>query len=133
MKTSSKNLLLIASIVWLIAGFNVLSIGIKAYANYISLVNIALSIMVFVIFQMMVFGPLVTKHTARIKAYTAKMPFYNFFDLKSFIIMAIMMSGGIIIRTFNLAPEVFIAVFYTGLGSSLFLAGILFLKNYIKF
>lgn len=133
MKTSSKNLLLIASIVWLIAGFNVISIGIKAYANYISLVNITISIIVFVIFQKMVFGPLVKKHTARIKSYTQNMPFYYFFDKKSFIIMAIMMSGGIMIRTLNLAPEIFIAIFYTGLGSSLFLAGILFLKNYIKF
>lgn len=133
MKVSNKKLLLIASIVWLIAGYNVLSIGIKAYSSYISIINIILSIIIFVLFQKMVFGPLVNKHTTRIKSYIENMPFYYFFDKKSFIIMAIMMSGGILIRVLELAPEIFISIFYTGLGSSLFLAGILFMKNYIKY
>ena len=52
----------------------------------------------------------------------------KFFDIKSFIIMAVMMSGGIYLRASSLAPERFIAVFYTGLGSSLLLAGILLVK-----
>ena len=41
--------------------------------------------------------------------------FYRFFDLQSFIIMAITMIGDILIRKFNLLPEQFIAVFYTDL------------------
>ena len=41
-------------------------------------------------------------------------------------IMAIMMGGGIWLRTSGLAPNVFIAVFYTGLGCALALAGIIF-------
>lgn len=50
--------------------------------------------------------------------------------MKAFIIMAVMITGGIYLRTSGLAPEHFIAVFYSGLGASLFLAGILFGKNY---
>ena len=46
--------------------------------------------------------------------------------------MAVMISGGIVLRTSGIAPERFIAVFYTGLGLSLFLAGILFGINYSK-
>ncbi|MCI9319824.1 MAG: hypothetical protein HFH05_07070 [Lachnospiraceae bacterium] len=44
------------------------------------------------------------------------------------------MSGsiGIGLRTLKLAPERFIAVFYSGLGASLLLAGILFGRNYGK-
>lgn len=57
----------------------------------------------------------------------------KFFDVKSFIIMAVMMSGGIYLRASSFVPERFIAVFYTGLGSSLLLAGILFGKNYIQY
>lgn len=41
-------------------------------------------------------------------------------------IMVFMMSGGIWLRSSGLAPDVFIAVFYTGLGCALALAGILF-------
>ena len=40
--------------------------------------------------------------------------------------MAIMMGGGIWLRTSGLAPNVFIAVFYTGLGCALALARIIF-------
>lgn len=43
-----------------------------------------------------------------------------------------MMSGGIGLRTSGIAPDRFIAVFYTGLGASLLLAGLLFGRNYIK-
>lgn len=39
-------------------------------------------------------------------------------------------TGGIGIRMSGLFPERFIAVFYSGLGASLFLAGILFGRNY---
>ena len=95
--------------------------------------NILLSIAVFTVFQCFIFGRLVKKHTRRINAYTEERQFFfKFFDIKSFIIMAVMISGGISIRAFHLLPEQFIAVFYTGLGASLSLAGILFGCNYIR-
>lgn len=46
--------------------------------------------------------------------------------------MTFMISGGIGLRASGIAPERFIAVFYSGLGASLLLAGILFGKNYLK-
>ena len=71
--------------------------------------------------------------TARICAYEEKRHFFlKFFDLKSFAIMAVMMSGGIALRSSGLAPERFIAFFYTGLGASLLLAGLLFGCNFGK-
>jgi len=42
------------------------------------------------------------------------------------------MTGGIGLRVSGLAPERFIAVFYTGLGAALLLAGLLFGRNFIK-
>ena len=44
--------------------------------------------------------------------------------------MAVMMTGGIGLRLSGLAPERFIAVFYTGLGAALLLAGLLFGRNF---
>ena len=73
------------------------------------------------------------RHTKRIRSYPQETrPVWNFFDLKSYLIMAFMMSGGIWLRNSGLAPEVFIAVFYTGLGCALGSAGILFWVNFIK-
>ena len=46
--------------------------------------------------------------------------------------MAVMMTGGIGLRVSGLAPERVIAVFYTGLGGALLLAGLLFGRNYGK-
>ena len=130
----NKYLLLIAAIAWLIAGFNVLKIGVETYINYVTVINLLLSLVVFLVFWIMVFSKLVKKHTLRISSYESeKQWFYLFFDLKSFIIMAIMMTMGIVIRYYALLPDVFIAVFYTGLGSALALAGILFMVNFMRF
>lgn len=134
MKVNKKTLLLIACIVWFIAGFNILRIGILSYPPYLSIINILLSIVVFSVFQHFIFGRLVKKHTVRIQNYEEEQHFFmKFFDVKSFIIMAVMMSGGIYLRASSFVPERFIAVFYTGLGSSLLLAGILFGKNYFQY
>ena len=85
----------------------------------------------FAVFQQAVFGKLVKKHTARIGAYPDELLFFlRFFDRKSFVIMAVMMTGGIGLQASGLAPEAFIAVFYTGLGASLLLAGLRFGQNY---
>lgn len=50
MKVKKRNLLLIASIVWVIAGFNVLKIGITCYINYVSIINITASLIIFSLF-----------------------------------------------------------------------------------
>lgn len=127
-----KSLLGLASLVWMIAGFNVFKIGIDTYINYISVINIILSFLVFGVFWYMVFYKLVVKHTLRIKNFQQpKQYFWKFFDMKSFIIVAVMMTGGVTIRIFHLLPEQFIAVFYSGLGAALFLAGLLFGYNYL--
>lgn len=132
MKVARRNLLLIACLVWSAAGFNILRIGILSYSMYLTPLNILLSVLVFTVFQYLVFGKLVRKHTARIQSYTEEKQFFlKFFDAKSFLIMAIMMSGGIGLRASGIAPLRFIAVFYSGLGASLLIAGILFGKNYV--
>lgn len=121
-------LLLIASLVWLAAGVNIARLGVIAYANgHVSVLNIALSIVVGLVFWTFIFGKLVVKHTNRINGYEEERHFFlKFFDVPAFVIMAVMMTGGIAIRSLGLAPEVFIAVFYTGLGCALTGAGIRF-------
>ena len=133
MHVKLNTLLLLACLVWSAAGFNILRIGVMAYPAHLAVVNYLLSLLVFAVFQWFIFGKLVKKHTARIGAYQEERHFFlKFFDGKSFAIMAVMMSGGIGLRASGLAPEQFIAVFYTGLGAALLLAGLLFGRNYIR-
>lgn len=76
-------------------------------------------------------GRLVGKHTRRILGYWEDRQFFlRFFDKKSFLIMAGMMSLGMFLRVSGLAPDPFLAVFYSGLGAALLLAGLLFGRNY---
>lgn len=132
-KVKRNTLLLIACLVWSAAGFNILRLGIQAYLAYLSVLNFVLSALVFAVFQYFVFGRLVKKHSARITGYKEERHFFlKFFDVKSFIIMAVMMSGGIWLRSSGIAPDRFIAVFYTGLGASLLTAGIRFGYQFVK-
>ena len=89
-KVKKRTLLLIAGIVWLIAGFNVARLGVLSYLiierqwfMYL------LSVVVFVAFGMM-FLKMSGKHTRRILGYEDRRPFWHFFDLKAYIIMACM-------------------------------------------
>ena len=130
MKVKRNTLLLLACLVWSAAGFNILRIGLVAYSARLTALNLLLTGVVFFLFQRL-FGRLVKKHTARIRAYQEEKHFFlKFFDRKAFAIMAVMMTGGISLRASGLAPERFIAVFYTGLGAALLLAGLLFGRHY---
>ena len=110
----TKEVLLgIAGFVWCAAGFNIVRIGLLAYAEQSGALLIAGllagSVAVFLVFWTRIFSKLLGKHTD--------------------IIMAVMMTVGISLRAFSLVPSWFIASFYTGLGIALFGAGVGFLIN----
>ena len=96
-KVRSKYLLLIAAAVWLIAGSQVARMGIEAIAAgqgnlWLLLLGIPAT---FLVFHMM-FSKLVGKHAARIRSYgEEKMHVLKFFDVKGYVIMAVMMGGGV--------------------------------------
>ena len=126
-----RTLLLIAGIVWLIAGFNVARLGILSYRVidrkwYLYL----FSVVVFFLFGMM-FYKMSKKHTKRIIAYEEYRPFWHFFDKKAYIMMACMMGGGIGLCAAGAFPDTFVAFFYSGLGCALALAGVVFARNYL--
>ncbi|MGN0679737.1 MAG: hypothetical protein ACI4JS_08760 [Oscillospiraceae bacterium] len=128
-----RALLLIAGIVWMIAGFNVARMGIIAYTVIeIHWYYAVLSLVVFLLFGGMFFR-MTKKHIKRIEGYEEDYrPFWNFFDLKAYIIMIVMMGGGIGLRVSGVFPDIFVAVFYTGLGCALFLAGVLFSVEFFR-
>ncbi|MCD1146547.1 hypothetical protein LQU94_00260 [Peptoniphilus sp. KCTC 25270] len=124
-----KTLITIADIVWCMAGFNVLRLGILAYGKIeLRFLYPIVSVAVFTIFgEMFIF--MSKKHIKRIitteELYS---PFWNFFDLKSYLTMLFMMSGGIWLRASDFVPKSFIACFYSGLGFALILAALSFLN-----
>ena len=134
-KVSKRTLLLIAGIVWLAAGGNIVWLGIQAFAqinmSYVWAIILG-AVVVFTLFHMKIFSKMVGKHSNRIAAYEDdKIGFWRFFDASGYIMMAIMMSGGISLRAFGLVPMWFIA-FYTGLGIALALSGVSFLVRFAR-
>ena len=126
-----KTLLLIAGIVWLMAGINVARLGVVSYMLierkwYLYV----LSVIVFAMFGTM-FYKMSKKHTKRILSYETDRPFWHFFDKKAYILMACMMGGGIGFRAVGIFPDIFVAFFYSGVGCALALAGATFTRNFI--
>ena len=124
-------LLIIAGTVWIIAGGNILRIGIVTWMNnsHNWMFKIGEATIVFLLFFVLIFKRLYYKHTRRIeqKKVTRNCPF-SFFVVNSWIILIFMISLGITIRSFHLLSESFISVFYTGLSIALILTGILFIR-----
>ena len=133
LSVQKQTLILIAGIVWAIAGFNIVRIGLVAYQGTFTWWRVLLSVAVYAVFQIFIFGKMVGKHTNRILQYEEeRQNFFRFFDTKSYLIMVFMMTLGIGLRVSGVVPNGFIAYFYTGLGASLLTAGVLFIVRYVR-
>ena len=132
-RMKKQPLIAVAGVVWLLAGLNVAILGVRAAIDMrgvAAIILIALvggAIAVFSAFHSL-FSKLVKKNAQRIAGLEGERHLvFRFFDRRSYIMMALMMSFGIGMRAAGLFPEWFIAFFYTGLGLALALAG----ANYI--
>lgn len=132
---SRQYLLIIAGIVWIIAGANILRIGIVTWMDDSKdwLFKVCEASLVFLLFFIFVFRKLYNKYTARIeqKKIDKNCPF-SFFDIKGWLIMIFMMTLGITVRVFHLLPDSFISVFYTGLSLALIVTGLLFIRYWLQ-
>jgi hypothetical protein len=128
-------LLLIAGVVWCAAGVMVSTVGLPLELGLAPshLILVPLSVVIFVAFYVFVFSRLVQKHTRRILARPEnRLPFWQFFNASSWVLMAVMMGGGMALRFSHLVPDWMIAFFYSGLGLALFLCGVRFLGVFAR-
>jgi hypothetical protein len=130
-----NRLLLIAGLVWCLAGGMVIRIGLpllwehgpEQWLLYPS------ALLIFLIFYFLIFSRLVVKHTRRIRERPEeRLPFWNFFDRSSYTVMVIMMTGGMGLRLAHIFPDWMIAFFYSGLGIALFACGVRFLMAFAR-
>lgn len=128
MKT--QTLALLAGLLWLIAGINVCKIGMETWlelegtTSSNTLMLIIGCVLTLAAFSMM-FVKMVFKNIRRIQQIEApKRRVWDMMSVRSYIIMAFMITLGITLRHSPAIPPAFIASFYTGLGTALSLAGI---------
>ena len=130
-----NSLMLIAGLVWCAAGAMVSRIGFPLLWGFsgTKLLLDVLAVLVFLIFYQLIFSRIVIRHTARVRGRTEqRLPFWDFFDGRSYAIMAVMMAGGMWLRLSGSVPLWMIAFFYSGLGFALFSCGTRFLVVYLR-
>jgi hypothetical protein len=134
--TVPKNqLMLIAGIVWCLAGTMVMLVGLPLEFSLAPehLVLVPLAVGIFLVFYLFVFSRLVRKHMGRIRASDEeRLPFWHFFNASSWAVMAIMMVGGMTLRMSHVMPDWAIAFFYSGLGTALFICGLRFVAVWYR-
>jgi small-conductance mechanosensitive channel len=130
-----NQLMLIAGLVWCVAGAMVCVVGLPLEFTLAPshLILLPLAGVIFLAFYFFVFSRLVQKHTGRIRARAEdRLPFWHFFNASSWLVMAVMMGGGMALRFSHLMPDWMIAFFYSGLGVALFLCGVRFLGVFAR-
>ena len=128
-------LILIAGLMWCLAGAMVCVVGLPLEVRLAPahLVLVPLAAVIFIAFYVLVFSPLVRRHTARIRARREeRLPFWHFFNASSWAVMVVMMGGGMALRLSHTMPDWTIAFFYSGLGVALFLCGVRFVGIYAR-
>ena len=133
MKLTLMHLLLIAGFVWMIAGFNVVLIGVSSMNTWKSIFILIATLIVSLVFHIKIFQKTALENTMRIKKLNDnQFNWWNFIDKKGFIIMSGTMIGGIVLRLSGLLPQTFIAFFYSGLGIALIIGGFTYIMSYYK-
>lgn len=136
LKVSTDKLLIMAGIVWFVAGLNVMHIGLIAYQQDWGVLIWPLvggTLVVFGLFHFLIFTKMVDRHAERIRSYEEdRTSLFKFFDKKGYIMMSAMMGVGVALRLSGFAPDWLFAFFYTGLGAALVVAGICFVVHYVR-
>lgn len=134
-KVPPRGLLIAAGVVWLAAGFNILRLGVPDMAGHWAspLPPLLCAAAVFLLFFLAIFRRLIDRHTARILAYEEELiMILHFFDRRSYLLVAFMMTFGILLRASHLVPPLYLGTFYSGLGAALMGAGLGFLLRSAK-
>lgn len=133
---SSRGLMFCATVLWTFAGAMLLIRGIYGVIDFPSFLVFKLFIaLVFgAVFYLFLFDKISNKHIARISSMSEKrIPFYAFFNLRSYFMMVLMISMGITIRKTGLIPFEYLAVFYIVMGIPLFVSALKFLYYAVNF
>ncbi|MBP2627989.1 MAG: putative rane protein [Firmicutes bacterium] len=135
-RASKRVLLFLAGTLWSFAGERVLTLGYKDLIlnNNSPWGYLLISVIIFYIFFRFVFCKMVEKHTTRIMSSSlSDHCIFSFFDLKGYIIMIFMITGGITLRNAQIINPIYLGTFYLGLGSALLSAAIMFLTSFFNF
>jgi hypothetical protein len=130
-----RTLLLIAGCAWSIAGGILI---LRSLAHLIGVnshlaLEIGIGIIFGSLFYLILFTRISKKHITRIQLIAIDNPcFFSFFNFRSYLLMAIMISGGITLRLSGLVNPEIIYTFFLCMGIPLLVSAWRFFYSYVK-
>jgi hypothetical protein len=124
-----RNLLLVAGFAWTTAGGILIS---RALLTLWSIshhlwVEILIGLVFGTIFYLFLFARISKKHITRITLITIDNPcFFSFFNVRSYVLMAIMISAGITLRKLDVINREILYTFYLTMGIPLLVSAVKF-------
>jgi hypothetical protein len=133
---SKKNLLVVAGIVWSFAGGILLYKGISLLLNentYLA-IEFIIGISFGIVFYFLLFSRISFKHIHRIFRIEIQRPcFFSFFNVRSYILMILMISTGIGLRKMDIINHEVLYVFYITMGTPLLMSSLRFYYYWFKY
>lgn len=127
-----KWLIVISGLMWSGVGIflNILAYNwLKSFNNNQILISIIIGIFLGLIIARFGFGNIANKNVNRILAYPKHACIFAFQEWRSYVLIAVMLSMGIFLRTTDLIPKFILVPIYIGIGTALFLASFKYYRN----
>jgi len=128
-KISKRSLFFVAAFFWTFAGGSLLYRGFSlllTVEEYIWL-RIILSTIGGILFYRFLFSKISLKHSVRILTLKIEKPcFFSFLNIRSYIIMMMMITSGIVLRKSGIIPPQYLSILYITMGIPLLVSSIRF-------
>ncbi|NHZ86285.1 MAG: hypothetical protein GWP19_10445 [Planctomycetia bacterium] len=127
-----KWLVIISGVMWSGVGMflNILAFNwLKSFNNIQLFSAIIIGLLAGLIVARFGFGRIANKNLNRIFAYPKEVCVFAFQEWKSYILIAVMMSMGVYLRTMGIVPKYLLAPIYIGIGTALFIASFIYYRN----
>jgi len=133
---TKRYLLFVAALMWTFAGGMLFLRGFSMlflFPRFLWL-KIIIGITGGLVFYVLLFAKISLKHTTRILKIQIEKPcLFSFFNFRSYLMMALMISMGIALRTTGVVPMEYLSVFYVSMGIPLTLSAFRFYYNGIYY
>jgi quinol-cytochrome oxidoreductase complex cytochrome b subunit len=132
---SKRNLLLVAGCVWSIAGGVLIT---RAVLNLIEIhhylvLDFLIGFLAGAGFYLLLFAKISKKHITRITLIRIENPcFFSFFNFRSYLMMAIMITGGITLRKLDIINHEILYTFFLTMGIPLLASAYRFFYSWVK-
>jgi len=126
---SRHNLLFIAGLAWTTAGGILMwrGLGYELKHSPHLWLNILIGICIGIPFYILLFARIAHKHIKRIRGLSIPYPCaFSFFNFRSYIMMMLMISTGVLLRKFNVFNPEYLFTFYIGMALPLLISAFRF-------